>query len=156
MKFLDQAFTLSRAGCPLDYCRKPFVSHDITADGSAAKATFICAKGHPTTWCSSDQLGRQALLLNRLVPCAAVMSGLKIEPTRRFLGLLQVDSQGSSYVKGTSLDVLARLTNELFNEEIARVREEMKESPTFDLGLYSFFSSLSFSFYFILYPILTL
>lgn len=134
LNFLDRALAISRSSCPVDGCKKPIVSHSLRVDGAAAKATFLCARGHPTTWASCEQLGRQALMLNRLVPCAAIMAGLKILPMKRFLGLLQVDSQGSSYMKVSSVDLLARLTNQLYLEEIKRVREEMLEYESFDLG----------------------
>lgn len=135
VSFLDKALTLSRAGCPLDFCLKPFVSHSIRCDGAAAKAVFVCKKGHEVTWTSCDQIGRQALLLNRLIPCAAVMTGLKIVPMKRFLGLLQIETQGSSYMKCSALNVLARLTNVMYQDEIKRVREEMMEAGTFSLGM---------------------
>lgn len=135
VSFLEKALTLSRAGCPLDFCLKPFVSHSIRCDGAAAKAVFVCKKGHETTWTSCDQIGRQALLLNRLIPCAAVMAGLKIVPMKRFLGLLHIETQGSSYMKVSALDLLARLTNVMYQDEIRRVREEMLESDTFSLGM---------------------
>jgi hypothetical protein len=136
VEFLDHAFTLSRAGCPVQDCGKPFKSHAIRVDGAAAKVTFLCTKGHPTQWTSCNQLGRQALILNRLVPCAALMSGLKLLPTKRFLGLLQIDCQGTGYMKSSAVDLLVELTDQLYKEEIARVREEMHASPThtFDLG----------------------
>lgn len=133
--FLNRAFKLLETGCPLDFCTKKIVSHVIRVDGAGAKVEFRCEKGHPTQWTSSELLGRQALLLNRLIPCAAVMAGLKITPLRRFLGLLQIESQGQTYMKSSAIDLLARLTNDLYLEEITRVRTEMKAADTFDLGI---------------------
>jgi hypothetical protein len=75
------------------------------------------------------------LVLNRLVPAAAVMSGLKVVPMKRFLGLLCVDSQNADYMKKESLDLLVKLTNDLFAEEIERTRAEMLENPDFDAGM---------------------
>ena len=126
----------------------------IRIDGVAAKVEFRCTKGHPTIWTSCEQIGRQALMLNRLVPCAAVMTGLKLTPTKRFLGLLQVETQGSSYMKSSAVEILVRLTNQMYLEEIDRVREEMMESDTFDLGMSRFYwlnLSLLFLFYYHVY-----
>jgi hypothetical protein len=145
---LNQFFAIWRKGCPLDFCRKPFESHSLRVDGVGAKATFTCKKGHPTPWTSCDQLGRQALVLNRLMPCAAVMTGLKITPTKRFLGLMEVDSQGASYMKSTAIDILARLTNEMYVEEIARVRNDMLQSATFDLGMQQHWIDFYYYYYY--------
>ena len=81
------------------------------------------------------------LVLNRLVPAAAVMSGLKVVPMKRFLGLLCVDSQNADYMKKESLDLLVKLTNDLFAEEIERTRAEMLEDPNFNAGMLSFAES---------------
>lgn len=124
------------AGCPVDGCGKPFVSHSIRVDASSAKCTFLCKKGHPYSWTSCEQIGRQMLVLNKLVPAAAVMSGLKVVPMKRFLGLLCIDSQNADYMKKESLDALAILTNQLFNEEMERTRFEMLEESVFDAGIY--------------------
>ncbi|MGH2639173.1 MAG: hypothetical protein ACRDF4_07845, partial [Rhabdochlamydiaceae bacterium] len=70
------------------------------------------------------------------VPAAAVMSGHKILPTKRFLGLLEIDSQHADYMKRGTLDVLAKLTNELFAEEMERTRREMLAEPVFDAGMF--------------------
>jgi hypothetical protein len=132
--FLDLAFAMQRQGCPVHGCGKPFVSHVTNFNGCAAKVIFRCKKGHPWTWSSCEQLGRQSLLLNPLVPAAAVMSGLKIAPTKRFLGLLQVDTHDAYYMKSSSLDLLMRLTQQLYEKEVALVQEEMMEGEFFDLG----------------------
>lgn len=73
-------------------------------------------------------------MINRLIPSAAIMTGLKITPLKRFMGLLQIDSQGQSYMKSSALDLLMQLTQVMYEEEIARVRNEMLEYTTFDLG----------------------
>lgn len=136
---LNAAFEVQRRGCPVVGCKKPIVSNSTSVNGSAAKVTFVCKKGHPTTWTSCEQLGRQSLLLNRLVPAAAVMTGLKLAPTKRFLGLLQVDSHDAHYMKASSLDLLMCLTQQLYDEEVKRVQQEMMEDEYFDLGMCSFF-----------------
>ena len=136
---LNAAFEIQRQGCPVDGCGKPIVSNSTSVNGSAAKVTFVCKKGHPTMWTSCEQLGRQSLLLNRLVPAAAVMTGLKLAPTKRFLGLLQVDSHDAHYMKATSLDLLMRLTKQLYDEEITRVQTEMMEADAFDIGMHPSF-----------------
>jgi hypothetical protein len=140
VKLLNDALAVQRRGCPVDGCKKPLVSHSTTVNGSAAKITFMCSKGHPTNWTSCEQLGRQSLLLNRLVPAAAVMTGLKIAPMKRFLGLLSVDSHDPTYMKTSSLDLLMGLTLRLYDEEVALVQKEMMEEEFFDLGV-CFFSS---------------
>lgn len=132
---LNQAFELQRAGCPVEDCHKPLISHSTIVNGSAAKLTFLCTRGHPTIWTSCEQLGRQALMLNRLVPAAAVMTGLKLAPMKRFMGLLQIDSHDAHYMKSSSLNVLVKLTQRLYDEEIAGVRKEMKKSDEFDIGI---------------------
>lgn len=80
------------------------------------------------------------LLVNKLVPAAAIMSGLKVVPMKRFLGLLRVDSQNADYMKKGSLDLLVTLTNDLWAEEIEKTRLEMLENSNFDAGM----SSLSY------------
>ena len=75
------------------------------------------------------------LVLNKLVPAAAVMSGLKVVPMKRFLGLLSVDSQNADYMKKGSLDLLVQLTDALFAEEMERTRVEMLEEANFDAGM---------------------
>lgn len=75
------------------------------------------------------------LVFNRLVPASAVMTGLKIAPTKRFLGLLGIDSQDVDYMKVSSVDLLARLTGQLYKEEIERVQAEMKKRKSFSLGM---------------------
>ena len=112
------------------------------------KITFLCSKGHPTIWSSCQQIGRQILLINKLVPAAAVMSGLKVTPMKRFLALLQIDSQNADYMKNSSLNLLVRLTNELWEEEVAVIRQLMMEDEEFDCGMcgvlivcFAFFSS---------------
>ena len=89
------------------------------------------------------------LVVNKLVPAAAVMSGLKVVPMKRFLGLLCVDSQNADYMKKGSLDLLVKLTNDLWTEEIEKTRVEMLEKSNFDAGMSSF-SSLFLSFFFLL------
>jgi hypothetical protein len=74
-------------------------------------------------------------MLNRLVPAAAVMTGLKLAPMKRFMGLLQIDSHDAHYMKSSSLNVLVKLTQGLYDEEIARVQKEMKKSDEFDIGI---------------------
>lgn len=135
--FLEQGFKMARSGCPVAGCGKPITSQSLRVDASCVKATFVCARGHPLTWTSSEQVGRQMLVLNKLVPAAAVMSGLKVVPMKRFLGLLSVDSQNADYMKKGSLDLLAELTKELWNEEMMRTREEMLKEPIFDAGVHS-------------------
>lgn len=79
--------------------------------------------------------------MNKLVPAAAVMCGLKIVPMKRFLGLLSIDSQNADYMKKSSLDVLVRLANELFVAEMENTGREMLDHPEFDAGIlfsYSF------------------
>lgn len=134
--FLDLAFAMQRQGCPVKGCSKPFVSHTTNFNGCAAKVIFLCKKGHPWTWSSCEQLGRQSLLLNPLVPAAAVMSGLKIAPTKRFLGLLQVDTHDSYYMKSSSLNLLMQHTQQLYDEDMALVQEEMMEGEVFDVGAF--------------------
>lgn len=135
-KMLDVAFDALLDGCPVQDCGKPFVSHsEIRIDACCAKATFTCSKGHPFQWCSSDQLGRQAMLFNRLVPASAIMTGLKIAPMKRFLGLLSIDSQDPDYMKLTSINLLVELSNELYNEEVAKVQAEMKQDEKFSIGV---------------------
>lgn len=134
--FLDQAFEMQRRGCPVQGCGKPFVSHAMHFNGCAAKVMFHCKKGHPWTWSSCEQLGRQSLLLNPLVPAAAVMTGLKIAPTKRFLALLQVDTHDAYYMKATSLNLLMQHTQQLYDEEVSRVQEEMMQDEVFDIGTY--------------------
>jgi hypothetical protein len=73
--------------------------------------------------------------VNKLVPAAAVMSGLKVVPMKRFLGLLCVDSQNADYMKKGSLDLLVKLTKQLFAEEMERTRLEMRNNPVFDAGI---------------------
>lgn len=75
------------------------------------------------------------LLVNKLVPAAAVMSGLKVAPMKRFLGLLSVDSQDPDYMKASSLDVLIRLTDDLWAAEEERTRQEMLTEEEFDVGM---------------------
>lgn len=75
------------------------------------------------------------LVFNRLVPASAVMTGLKMAPMKRFLGLLEIDSQDVDYMKVSSVDLLASLTARMYEEEIARVQAEMKERKTFSLGI---------------------
>lgn len=75
------------------------------------------------------------LILNKLVPAAAVMSGLKLVPMKRFLGLLCVDSQDADYMKKGTLNLLIKLTNDVFAEEVERTRQEMLEYKTFDVGM---------------------
>lgn len=136
VQLLDRAFTMAKAGCTQKGCRKKaFQSHSIKVDASCAKITFLCGEGHPTTWASSEQVGRQMLILNKLVPAAAVMSGLKLVPMKRFLGLLCVDSQDPDYMKKGTLNLLVKLTNEVFAEEMERTRQEMLEYTTFDAGM---------------------
>ena len=145
VKLLDDALALQRRGCPVDGCKKPLINHSTTVNGSAAKITFMCQKGHSTQWTSSEQLGRQSLLLNRLVPAAAVMTGLKIAPTKRFLGLLSVDSHDQSYMKSSSLDLLMGLTQRLYDEEVSLVQKEMMDDEFFDLGMLLFPRRSSFA-----------
>lgn len=78
------------------------------------------------------------LVVNKLVPAAAVMSGLKVVPMKRFLGMLCVDSQNADYMKKGSLDLLVKLTNDLWTEEIEKTRVEMLEKSNFDAGMSSF------------------
>lgn len=153
LQCLQAGFAQALAGCPVEGCKRPFISHSVRVDASSAKCTFICKKGHPTAWTSSEQIGRQMIVLNKLVPAAAVMSGLKIVPMKRFLGLLSVDSQNADYMKKSSLDLLAKLTSELFAEELDRTRLEMLTEPSFDAGnslylaiRYCFAFSLVFGF----------
>lgn len=56
-------------------------------------------------------------------------------PMKRFLGLLEIDSQDVDYMKVSSVDLLASLTARMYEEEIARVQAEMKERKTFSLGI---------------------
>ena len=63
------------------------------------------------------------------------MTGLKMAPMKRFLGLLQIDSQDVDYMKVSSVDLLASLTAQMYEEELARVQAEMKERKTFSLGI---------------------
>lgn len=63
------------------------------------------------------------------------MTGLKMAPMKRFLGLLEIDSQDVDYMKVSSVDLLASLTARMYEEEIARVQAEMKERKTFSLGI---------------------
>jgi hypothetical protein len=144
--FLDRAFAMQRQGCAVVGCGKPFVSNTTQFNGCAAKVIFRCQKGHPWTWSSCEQLGRQSLLLNPLVPAAAVMSGLKIAPTKRFLGLLQVDTHDAHYMKSSSLNLLMQHTQQLYDEEIALVQEEMMEGEVFDIGTVLGFRFAWFSF----------
>lgn len=64
------------------------------------------------------------------------MTGLKILPMKRFLGLLSVDSQDPDYMKSSSVDLLVKLTAKLFEEELAAVHDEMLLEDTFELGIY--------------------
>lgn len=57
-------------------------------------------------------------------------------PMKRFLGLLEIDSQDVDYMKVSSVDLLASLTARMYEEEIARVQAEMKERKTFSLGIF--------------------
>lgn len=132
---LDNAFKLAKSGCNVLGCLKPFVSHSVRVDGSGAKVTFVCKKGHPMNWTSCEQLGRQTILVNRLVPAAAIMTGLKLTPMRRFLGLLRVDSYGADYMKTSSLNQLIKLTEQLYEEDMNLVRADMLTKKTFELGM---------------------
>ena len=153
LKALGESFQLVRNGCPVDGCRKPLVSQTCRVDGSCAKVTFLCAKNHPTSWTSCEQVGRQLLIVNKWVPAAAVMTGLKIVPMKRFLGLLQIDSQNADYMKSSAINVLVRLTNELYEEEVARVRECMLEFDSFDCGMFPSFTSTGCTLVFVLLAI---
>lgn len=75
------------------------------------------------------------LVVNKLVPCATIMTGLKIAPMRRFLGLLGVDSQNPDYMKISAIDLLVKLTDDLFQEEMTKVREQMMQYEVFDCGM---------------------
>lgn len=75
------------------------------------------------------------LVGNKLVPVAAVMSGLKIAPMKRFLGLLSIDSQDPDYMKSTSLNILIRLTEQMYAAEEDQVRFDMFTSGQFDAGM---------------------
>ena len=135
VKLMDDAFQRIYRGCPVGGCAKPIQSHTIRVDASCAKVTFLCTKGHPTQWSSSEQIGRQMLVFNRLVPASAVMTGLKFAPMKRFLGLLEIDTQDVDYMKSSSVDILVKLTDEMYLEEIKRVQNEMREQKTFSLGI---------------------
>lgn len=80
--------------------------------------------------------------MNPLVPAAAVMTGLKIAPTKRFLGLLQVDTHDAQYMKSSSLNLLMQHTQQLYDEEVALVQEEMMEGEVFDIGTVLAFRAL--------------
>lgn len=136
LKSLDQAFNIAMNPCPVSGCGKAIVSQSKAVHGSCVKFTFLCSKGHPTIWSSCEQIGRQILLVNKLVPAAAVMSGLKVTPMKRFLALLQIDSQNADYMKNSTLGLLVRLTNELWEEEVAVVRQLMMEDEEFDCGMH--------------------
>jgi hypothetical protein len=160
LKLLDEAFTIARQPCPVEGCGKPIVSHSRRVDGSCAKYTFLCQKGHPTAWTSCEQIGRQMLVVNKLVPAATVMAGLKLVPMKRFLALLQVDSHNPDYMKSSTIDLLAKLTNQLWEEQVAVVRETMLEDDCFDCGVFVdslCFASCSlcfeFFFFFFFFPL---
>lgn len=126
---------MARAGCAQDGCGRPFDQQSLRSDASGLKIVFKCNKGHRTTWSGSELIGRQTLLVNKLVPAAAVMTGLNVAPMKRFLGLLAVDSQNADYMKKGSLDLLFKLTKQMFDEEMERTRLEMLENPFFDAGM---------------------
>jgi hypothetical protein len=151
VSLLNDAFQRIYQGCPVDDCGKPILSHSIRVDASCAKVTFLCAKGHPFQWSSSEQVGRQMLIFNRLVPASAIMTGLKFAPMKRFLALLEIDSQDVDYMKSSTVDLLVRLADDLYQEEIKRVQAEMHAQKTFSLGIYwvihDFFPPRSLSSY---------
>lgn len=147
-KMLNDAFKVLLNGCPVQGCGKPITSQsEIRIDACCAKATFTCPKGHPFSWTSSEQFGRQSLVFNRLVPASAAMTGLKIAPMRRFLGLLGIDSQDPDYMKSSSINLLVSLSNTMYEEEVAIVQAEMLEENKFSIGMFVFPKFCSHSSY---------
>ena len=147
LKELGEAFTLARTGCPVGGCGRAIASHEIRVDASCVKVTFLCEKGHPTKWTSCEQIGRQMLVVNKLVPAASVMAGLKIVPMKRFMALLQVDTQNADHMKSTSIDLLAKITKDLYDELVDVVCVSMLEDDEFDCGIdSSLLSSLSLGY----------
>lgn len=63
------------------------------------------------------------------------MTGLKIAPMKRFLGLLEIDSQDPDYMKTSSVNLLITLSAQMYEEEMAAVRAEMLEDEKFSLGM---------------------
>jgi hypothetical protein len=63
--------------------------------------------------------GRE-LDLNLLLPCAAVLSGIRPTSLENFLELMNINSQSRQYIKESCLDVLAEVTD-------AKWRSDMEE-----------------------------
>lgn len=70
--------------------------------------------------------------LNSLVPVAASLTGIRTSALLEFLGLLQIACFGEQYMKEDSLNVLADVTAERWEEEMVSVRTEVNKSPHFD------------------------
>lgn len=75
--------------------------------------------------------GRE-LDLNMLVPCAAVLSGIRPSSTENFLELLNIESQSRQYVKDSCLDVLAVVTNTAWDEEMLKRKDKINAAKEFD------------------------
>lgn len=67
-----------------------------------------------------------------LVPCAAVLSGIRPSSTENFLDLLNIDSQSRQYVKESCLDVLAEVTDEAWKSEMENQKNAINAAKTFD------------------------
>jgi hypothetical protein len=75
--------------------------------------------------------GRE-LDLNLVLPCAAVLSGIRPSSIENFLELMNIESQSRQHVKEHCLDVLAEVTNEAWDLEMAKRRDLINKSPEFD------------------------
>ena len=73
-----------------------------------------------------------ALKLNSLVPVAASMSGIRTSSLLEFLGLLQIACFGEQYMKEDSLNLLADVAAERWDEEMREMRTEVNRHETFD------------------------
>jgi hypothetical protein len=70
--------------------------------------------------------------LNLRVPCAAVLSGIRPSSLSNFLELMNIGCQTRQHVKEFCLDVLAEVTNEMWEAEMKKRREIINKAKYFD------------------------
>jgi hypothetical protein len=67
-----------------------------------------------------------------LLPCAAVLSGIRPSSTENFLDLMNIGSQSRQFVKENCLDALAEVTSELWESEMKKRRDIINAGKIFD------------------------
>jgi hypothetical protein len=123
-------FHLINNGCAL--CQNKFVQIDLVPWGSCIKIKLGCSSGHQITWESSSAVCGKEFELNLLLPCAAVMSGIRPSCLENFLELLNIGFQSRQYVKENCLDTLAVATNTMWESEMAKRKKVINAAPEFD------------------------